>query len=462
MEPAGMHRYLCVVSSCSSMTKLPDYWGFVSGRQAAHWLLCAPQQIVMKLTTLSLSLLLVSASFAQTTVTVTTGSGNSTQTYFSLLNGVQGSAELSSWDLAFEINGFTSSIRVNTAKGLTVYETSTAIADWADLNGPDLENWTELLNSETYWSAGALTHGNDLDQPDGFNVGWGTYNMITHTIMGTKVYVIKAADETYRKLRINSLASGTYSFTYADLDGANEQTTNLQKSAFNGKNHGYFSFDGNMVLDLEPPAAEWDLVFTKYTSVINAPAPTAYAVAGVLQNRNVPAMQIDGVDTSIADWTTAAFDTSINIIGYDWKTYNMGTSMYEYPEDRTYFVLDRNGNIWKLIFTEYGGGSNGDMTFTQELVSSVGLDEVTGSPSILSVFPNPTSDGAVRLVMNGIAKNSMLTLMDASGRIVRQQQLPWSPDPVVHLVDLNGVPSGVYLLRVEGEGSRVSTKLVMD
>ncbi|MCB0771682.1 MAG: HmuY family protein, partial [Flavobacteriales bacterium] len=321
----------------------------------------------MKLTTLSLTVLLTSATFAQTSVTVTTSAANASQTYYSLLNGVQATAALDSWDLAFEISGFTSSIQVNTAKGLSVFETPFAISEWSSVNSPDEDNWTRLLNSETYWSAGALTHGNDLDQPDGFNVGWGTYNMITHTIMGTKIYVIKTAGGSYRKLRINSLASGSYSFTFADLDGSNEQTSTLVKSAFSGKNHGYFSFEGNTVLDLEPPTASWDLVFTKYTSIINAPAPTAYAVAGVLQNKNVSAMQIDGVDTSVADWTSAAFDTSMNIIGYDWKNYNMGSSMYEYADDRTYFILDRTGNIWKLIFTEYGGGSNGDMTFTQEL-----------------------------------------------------------------------------------------------
>ena len=415
----------------------------------------------MKLSTLSLSLLLASATLAQTTVTVTTSAGNATQTYYSLLNGVQGSAELASWDLAFEINGFTSSIQVNTAKGLSVYETPAAIADWSSVNSPDEENWTKLYNSETYWSAGALTHGNNLDQPDGFNVGWGTYNMITHTIMGTKVYVIKSADESYRKLRINSLASGTYSFTFADLDGSNEQTSSLLKSAFSGKNHGYFSFEGNAVLDLEPPTASWDLVFTKYTSIINSPAPTAYAVAGVLQNRNVPAMQIDGVDTSIADWTTAAFDTSINIIGYDWKTYNMGTSMYEYAEDRTYFVLDRAGNIWKLIFTEYGGGSNGDMTFTQELVSSVGLEEVTGSGVDLTIYPNPSSDGTVQLVMNETPKNSVLSILDASGRVVAQHLLPIATGPVVRSIDLDGIPAGVYHIRVQGEGVSSSAKLMV-
>ena len=56
-----------------------------------------------------------------------------------------------------------------------------------------------------------------------------------------------------------------------------------------------------------------------------APAPTPYSVAGVLQNKNIDALQIDGVDPLLADWTSAPFDTTISIIGYDWKTITKNT-----------------------------------------------------------------------------------------------------------------------------------------
>lgn len=420
-----------------------------------------PQTTHMKLTTLSLAFVIASSALAQETVTVTTGPANSTQTYYSLTDGVQGEASIAAWDLAFEISGFTSSVQVNTAKGLTVYETPNAISDWSNVNSLDLDNWTRLFNSETYWSAGALTNGNNLDQPDGFNVGWGTYNMITHTIMGTKIYVIGMLDGTYKKLRVNSLISGTYSFTYADLDGTNEQTSTLVKSGFMGKNHGYFSFDGASVLDLEPASANWDLVFTKYTSIVPAPEPTPYSVAGVLQNKRVSAMQIDGVDPDLADWTTAVFDTSMNIIGYDWKSYNMGTSMYEYPTDRTYFVEDRSGNIWKIIFTEYGGSGNGNMTFTKELVSSVGVNERTRVTTELGVYPNPTSNGAVQVVLGASTSPSVLSVIDQAGRVVIEQLLPMNIGVTVHTVDVSTLSSGLYSVRVLGDGLQASSRLIV-
>ncbi|MBL7944634.1 MAG: T9SS type A sorting domain-containing protein [Flavobacteriales bacterium] len=408
---------------------------------------------------LSAALTALSAS-AQTTVTVTTGAGNATQTYYSLANGVQASANLADWDLAFEINSFNSSILVNTAKGLKVYETTAAMDEWELLNAPDVENWTLLQNSETHWSSGALTHGNNLSEPTGLNVGWGNYNMITHTIVGSKIYVIEDTEGNFRKLRINSLATGTYSFTYAAIDGSGEQTSALQKSNFIGKNFGYFNLSTGATADMEPAADEWDLLFTKYIAVIPAPEPTPYPVAGVLQNKRVMAMQVDGVPTAEAMWNSADLDSAINIIGSDWKTFNMTTFQYEYAADRTYFVEDRDLNIWKLIFIGYGGSSNGDMTFTQELVSSVGVEEEAYGQ--LAVFPNPTAQGQVSVVLNSEVRNGQLTVFDRSGRAVKEQLVNGGGALAAVPLDLSGLQAGLYMVRLDATGAVFQTRVVVE
>ena len=408
---------------------------------------------------LSAALTALSAS-AQTTVTVTTGAGNATQTFYSLANGIQASANLADWDLAFEINSFNSSILVNTAKGLKVYETTAAVDEWELVNAPDVANWTPLQNSEIHWSQGALTNGNNLSQPDGLNVGWGNYNMITHTIVGTKIYAIEDLEGNFRKLRINSLATGAYSFTYAGLDGSGEQTSTLQKSNFIGKNFGYFNLSTGATADMEPAADDWDLLFTKYIAVIPAPEPTPYPVAGVLQNKRVMAMQVDGVPTAEATWNSADLDSAINIIGSDWKTFNMTTFQYEYPADRTYFVEDRDLNIWKLIFTGYGGTATGDMTFTQELVSSVGVDEEAFGQ--LAVFPNPATNGQVNIVLNSEVRNGQLTVVDRAGRSVKEQLVNGGGALTSVPVDLSGLQAGLYLARLESAGSVLTARIVVE
>lgn len=409
----------------------------------------------MKLATLLASALLPTVILAQS-VTVSTGAGSAIQTYYSLEQGEQSSIPLADWDLAFEINAFNSSILVNTAKGLKVYETTAAIDEWDLVTVPDVENWTEIQNSEIYWSAGALTHGNDLEDPLGLNVGWGNYNPVTHTIIGARIYAIEDAEGGFRKLRINSLASGTYSFTYAGIDGADQQDATLLKSAFSGKNFGYYSFATGGTVDPEPMAADWDLLFTKYISMV----PTAYPVTGVLQNKEVTAMQVDDVPTSEAMWNSADMDTAINVIGSDWKSFNMTTFQYEYAQDRTYFVQDRASNIWKLVFTGYGGSANGDITFNQELVSSVSVGEETSDR--LAVYPNPVVNGQLNMVLGQEVRLGRLSILDRAGRLVHTQVVNGAGSLSMTSVDLGSLPAGLYMARLEAEGRLLTARIVVE
>ena len=321
--------------------------------------------------TIFLALAMVASGLlsAQTPVTVSTQAGNAQQVWYSLQNGEVASAPQAEWDLAFEMTGFSSSIRVNTAKGLVVYETPAAISAWDAVNSVDSANWIRVENSDTSWSVSALNNGNNLLDPEGFNVGWGDYNIATHVIVGSKIYVIDMAGAGWKKLRINSLANGIYSFTYANIDGSEAHDSELIKTEFTGKNFGYWSFTTNGTLDREPLTTDWDLLFTKYTGFV----PTAYPVSGVLQNKAVTALQVDGVPPTDANWLDGLYSTEMNIIGSDWKAYDFDLNQYTITADRTYFVKDVPGNIWKLVFTGYGGSATGDMSFNQELVSAVGI-----------------------------------------------------------------------------------------
>lgn len=298
-------------------------------------------------------------------------------------------------------------------KGLTAFETPEGIADWNAVNAPDEMNWISLNNSETYWSAGALSNGNNLSEPDGFNVGWGTYNLITHTIAGTKVYVIGFPDATFRKLRINSLAGGAYSFTHAALDGTDEQTVSLMKAVHAGKNFGYYSFVGG-VLDLEPPTASWDLLFTKYTAIIPAPAPTAYGVAG---DKGVDALQVDVRCLRRLDQWPARFRNERDRLRLEELQY--GDFDVRVPNGPHLFRTNtiRAGNIWKLIFTAYGGGSNGNMTFTQDMVSAVGVEENYGTRDWSSIrirrIRAVSASSWICMVRNG-----QLSILDLTGKLV--------------------------------------------
>ncbi len=415
----------------------------------------------MKILTLCAAALCSTAILAQTTVTVSTSPANASQTYYSLANGVVSSVPLAEWDLAFELTGITGSILANTAKGVRVYKTANTIADWASIDTTGLAaSWPAQQNSEVNWSSGALNQGLTANP---FDLGWGIYNPVTHNIPGDSCFVIRLADGSWKKFRVDAFTATTnaFTFTWADLDGANEQYGSLQRNGFPGKDFGYYSLTSNAVVDHEPLAADWDLLFTKYLGYVTQPVPSFYPVAGVLQNRLVGGLQIDGVPTASADYWGQAFSDDINVIGFDWKNYNMTTLQWEYVADRTYFIRDRSENIWKLVFTNYGGGANGEFTFTQELV---GLASVADQPAEkgFMLFPNPVNGDNATLVMDANVGDAVMSIYDLSGGLVLEGKLTGLNGLVQRSVDVSALPAGMYMVRLQGEGMNTTARLVIE
>ena len=90
-------------------------------------------------------------------------------------------------------------------------------------------------------------------------------------------------------------------------------------------------------------------------------------------------------------------------------------------EDRCYFVEDVEGNIWKIVFTYFGGSSEGEIRFTKEQVGTVGIEEATITDFVM--YPNPLQNGQpLNLMFHSEMDNVALTIMDLSGKIVHQDQ----------------------------------------
>ncbi|MCB0790896.1 MAG: T9SS type A sorting domain-containing protein [Flavobacteriales bacterium] len=402
-----------------------------------------------------LTLLLSAAMNAQTTVTVTTAPANADQVWYSLQNGTVRTAPLVEWDLGFEIAGFTASILVNTAKGIAVFKAPYAVGAWNSLDTAGMTNsWTQVYDSDTSWSYGALNQELTSDE---FDLGWGVYNLVTHTVAGDSLFVVHLANGDWKKLRIDGLAANTYTFTWADLDGSNETTGSLNKANYADKNFGYFSLENNMALDREPLTTDWDLLFTKYTAFI----PQAYPVAGVLQNRNVTCLRVAGMDPALAEWTGGYYDPHINTIGYDWKSFNMQTFQYDIATDRCYFVKDGSDQVWKLIFTDYGGSATGDITFTQELISAAGIDEAGAPAASIAVYPDPVEGGTTNLFIDAPGTHADLRVLDASGRVMIARPLDGALAMRTLPLDVQTLSPGAYIAQVQGGGYRVHSRFIV-
>ena len=174
----------------------------------------------------------------------------------------------------------------------------------------------------------------------------------------------------------------------------------------------------------------------------------------------VEAVQIDGVPTANATYWGETFDADMDVLGYDWKNFNQGTFQWEYAQDRTYFVKDRTGDIWKVVFVSYGGSANGNFTFNQELVGEASVDE-TGRRSAVAIAPNP-SVGTMNLIIASEAHSAQLSIIDMNGRVVGQESLTGFSGLVQRPIDVSALPAGLYLVRVQGDGLDVTVRLVKE
>lgn len=378
---------------------------------------------------------------------VTAGAGYENQIWYSMENGEVANSALNNWDLAFQISGFASSIRVNTQKGLFVYSAPYSINQWEDLEEFN-PAWPQLYNDITNWDRGAL----NLHPTSDFDLGWGIYNPITHFVNGDSLYVVELTDGTLKKLRIDALASGVYTFTYANLDGSDEQQKQLTKSNFQGKNFGYFSFDTGETIDREPLSEDWDITFTRFTESVQG---QSYPVTGVLHNYNVRTAEVSSTPIDEADPWQVGFVDEINQIGYDWKSFNFETG-WTLEEDHSYFVESLNGNIYQIVFTGFGGSETGVYEFTTGLFSALGAP--TQVQNLFRMYPNPSSSGASVSIEGEFDLGSRLQVFGLDGRLIHEEVIQ-----TLNRIELNTnrMTQGTYLLRVVSNNQSSTQKLTV-
>ena len=83
---------------------------------------------------------------------------------------------------------------------------------------------------------------------------------------------------------------------------------------------------------------------------------------------------------------------------------------------------------------------------------TVGLNKTSNNK--ISIFPNPTV-GVVNV--SGIAENAVITISDILGNIV-QREVAVKSDRAV--VDIKGLISGIYLVKIESNGSTLTQKVI--
>lgn len=395
------------------------------------------------------------------TDTVSIGASYNSQVWYNMFGGEEWSAAFDNWDLAFDLSPMGYAIAINSANDVRVWKyRKEDTTGWNTIDTVGMNTWQPHWNSENYWELGAI--GNYTNPNVLGDVDWGKYNPITHNITGDSLYIIRLSDGKFKKLWIVSLIGTMYTFRYANLDGSNTHTINLNKYNYLGKNLAYFNIGSNAIMDREPYSEDWDIIFTAYTAL--GPAPRTEAA--VLSNSTTLVAKYSNIDAgTFKDYANAVYFDSINTIGHNWKT-GSGSS-YAVQDSLLYFVQTQHGDIWKLVFKSFDGTAGGNYIFTKEPLNttvSVNYDAEHRHSGTMTLYPNPSNGGACSVVysIDRDASKAVISVHDMSGRIVHQNQVDTSKGLHQYALPLHNLSAGVYLVTLVTNGSNtMQQKLVI-
>jgi len=238
------------------------------------------------------------------------------------------------------------------------------------------DGWHVILNTSDFMKAADLgkvqfgaahdTLGRKLkfDKSDGNpdSTAIGTWFEISgnDTVSNKHVYAIsRGLDEKGNPLGLyqiifDSLKQGTYFFRYALLGGGNQYQGRVGKDP--SVNYLFFSLKAGTICHLEPPASDYELVFTQYTTLLftDAGAAYPYLVTGLLINRKGVEVATDSVhlfsalDRSLA--LTLDYSKALDVIGYDWKFYDFDSGAYTIRPNLSFIIRNSRGLLIKLRF----------------------------------------------------------------------------------------------------------------
>lgn len=230
------------------------------------------------------------------------------------------------------------------------------------------DNGFHILLNESRIMSAALSNETDiaaLTSDAGLSYHWDFHTgNLDSTAIGDwqssgKVYVIDLGTSLTgsnlgkKKLKVLSVSNTEYQIEFADLNSTSIQTFTIPKSTTAG--FTYFSMTGSGSLkDIEPDKGTWDLIFTAYCHVFDEHTP--YSVVGVLSNRfgvKVQEVSIPFADLKYADVVESDFEERVNVIGYDWKTYDFDNGTYVVNSNRTFIVKTVLGRYYKMRFVDY-------------------------------------------------------------------------------------------------------------
>lgn len=390
--------------------------------------------------------------------TVLIGSNN--EVYYNLAAGNKTAVNRKQWDIAFRASRMSASILTNDAVGVELYTYPKADTNgWLTMDTTGFYTWKNMVNSSTDWETGAFCQ-NQSGHPD---YGWGKYNSVSHNVVGDSLFIIRLRDGSLRKIWIVEKFSSDniFKIRFANMNGSADTTVLVDCSPGAVKNFVGYSISTKQVVDFEPVAtSQWDILFTKY--MYTYPDGAMQPVTGVLSNYGIKVNKFQHVAPDYRIWDLASMDSTRSPIGFDWKTYDYANNVYIIEDSLVYFIQDQSGNIQKLIFKEYTGGSSGKFVFEREMISALSVSEIEKSEMNAAVYPNPVSDVMNVVINPGKTSSVEISVYDIAGRLVFDSKYTLQANVLSTLqVPLPEIPAGNYVVRIQADKNILSRKVIV-
>jgi hypothetical protein len=412
--------------------------------------------------------------FAQSTTTTDSLSmtiGTSVDVYYNLQTGKKDTVSNKNWHLAFAVRNAqppsktmqAATVLINEGRGVSLYETNKTMADWNTFDTTGWKSWKPAFNSDSSWDVGAFNKTRNMVDP--FDYGWGTYNMTTRNVSGSKIYLIASdgsnpgePSSNFRKICIQKIVYDTqWVFTISKLDGTDSNTVIINKKDFAGKLFAYYNIASNTVIDREPiPAKDWNLLFTRYKALVTLMSTTImYPVMGVLQNTNTMAYKLTGPNAFTANYDTMKFIPKTRTIDWDWKVITTAPGV-EWPiVDTTVYFTKTANQIHKIKFTKYYPASYGQaIIFNKTKYDALSVNASIKNKLQVSVYPNPASENLF-VELDSKTKNAQITISDLSGKTFINSNLSNQNN-----IDISGLQLGMYMLTIATENGSETVKFI--
>jgi hypothetical protein len=259
--------------------------------------------------------------------------------FYSLDEGnVVANASPMDWDLYIDQEV----IRINYFRSMSVANASTNWEDTEDTTGLSFSFLTDQLNdSLTQWE---LLEGQIYVVNMGFD---NEYNS-----MGFMV------------LQVDRTSNGII-LKYKDLDGENEWTKQVDGDQF------YYHLGNESQVDL-PTDNEYDLALGKYTDYITVDDVSQdYTIYGaILGNASAYLRNNEFENTDLDDFDDTQLSNRRDVIGWNWKRFNLDKNAYEILPNMTYMISTNSNYLCKLRFVDYlnDQGISGHPTFEYEIL----------------------------------------------------------------------------------------------